>query len=123
MDEKKYFLGLFVDLSKVLDTVNHKILINKLENCVICGKNLLWFKSYLSNRKQNLEYKDDFNEQKTTNLLEIKCGVPQGSFYHQSCLQMIPIYFILTVILKFCLKMQTMNWKKIENGLRLIKFH
>ena len=31
------------------------------------------------------------------------------SFYHQSFLQMIPIYFILTITLKFCLKMQTMN--------------
>ena len=40
---------------------------------------MLWFKSYLSNRKQYLEYKDNFNEQKTTNLLQIKCGVPQGS--------------------------------------------
>ena len=46
----------------------------------MCGKNLLWFKSYLSNRKQYLEYKDNFNEQKSTNLLQIKCGVPQGSF-------------------------------------------
>ena len=36
-------------------------------------------KSYLSNRKQHLEYKDNFNEQKTTNLLQIKCGVPQSS--------------------------------------------
>ena len=78
-DKKKYFLGIFVDLSKAFDTVNHKILIKKLENYGICGKNLLWFKSYLSNRKQYLEYKDNFNEQKTTNLLQIKCGVPQGS--------------------------------------------
>ena len=38
-----------------------------------------WFKSYLSNRKQYIEYKDNFNEQKSTNLLQIKCGVPQGS--------------------------------------------
>ena len=78
-DEKKYFLGIFVDLSKAFDTINHKILIKKLENYGICGKNLLWFKSYPSNRKQYLEYKDNFNEQKTTNLLQIKCGVLQGS--------------------------------------------
>ena len=55
------------------------ILINKLENYGICGKNLLWFKSCSSNRKQCLEYKDNFNEQKTSNLLQIKCEVPQGS--------------------------------------------
>ena len=42
----------FVDLSRAFDTVNHKIFINKLENYGICGKNLLWFKGYLSNRKQ-----------------------------------------------------------------------
>ena len=33
------------------------------------------------------------------------------------------IYFTLTIILKFCLKMQTMNSKKFHNGLRLINFH
>ena len=78
-DEKKYFLGIFVDLSKAFDVVNHKILINKLENYGICGKNLLWFNRYMSNRKQYLEYKDNFNKQKSTNLREIRCGVPQGS--------------------------------------------
>ena len=76
---KKYFLGIFVDLSKAFATINHKILINKLENYGICGKNVLWFKSYLSNRNQYLEYKDNFYEQKSTNVLLIKCWVPQGS--------------------------------------------
>ena len=80
-DEKKYFLGIFVDLSKAFDTVNHKILINKLQNYGICSKNLLWFKSYLSNRKRYLEYKDIFYEQKSTNLLQIKCGVPRFYFW------------------------------------------
>ena len=45
----------------------------------ICSKNLLWFKNYLLNRKQYIEYRDDFNKQKSTNLLQLKCGVRQGS--------------------------------------------
>ena len=88
--KKKYFLGIHVDQSKAFDHVNHKILITKLENYGICGKNLLWLKSYLSNRKQYLEYKYDFNEQKPTNLLQIKCGVPQGSIFS-------PIFFLICV--------------------------
>ena len=38
------------------------------------GKNLSWFKSYLENRKQCLNYSND-----VTNLAQIKCGVRQGS--------------------------------------------
>ena len=76
-DEKKYFLGIFVDLSKAFDTVN-QINYKTMEYAV---KNLLWFKSYLSNRKHYLEYKDIFYEQKSTNLLQIKCGVPRFYFW------------------------------------------
>ena len=38
------------------------------------GENLSWFKSYLENRKQYLNYNNH-----VTNLAQIKCGVPQGS--------------------------------------------
>ena len=43
------FLGILVDLSKAFNIIDHKILITKLEKYGICGKNLLWFKRYLSN--------------------------------------------------------------------------
>ena len=41
-----YILGIFIDLFKAFDTVNHKILISQLEIYGIRVKNLLWFRSY-----------------------------------------------------------------------------
>ncbi|MGE5862423.1 MAG: RNA-directed DNA polymerase, partial [Nitrososphaerales archaeon] len=74
MDNNKFSIGIFVDLSKAFDTINHKILFNKLEYYGIRGIALNWFKSYLQNRKQYVEY----NKTKSSQL-PITCGVPQGS--------------------------------------------
>ena len=73
-ESKQYTLGVFVDHSKGFDTVNHKILISKLENYGIRGKTLLWFISYLTNRTQFIKY-NNLN----TSFQKIVCGVPQGS--------------------------------------------
>ena len=63
-----------MDLSKAFDTLNHDILLKKLEVYGIRGVTLSWFSDYLSNRQQYV----DFNG-KSSNLLSINCGVPQGS--------------------------------------------
>ena len=50
--EKNLFtLGIFIDLSKAFYSVDHKILITKLENNGAKGNNLQWLKSYLENHK------------------------------------------------------------------------
>ena len=74
IDDKEYTMGVFLDLSKAFDTVNHNILLYKLEHFGIRGVVLEWFKNYLSNRKQIVKYKLT-----VSNGLTMKCGVPQGS--------------------------------------------
>ena len=65
----------FIDLSKVFDTVDHEILISKLEFYGIQRKNLKWLKSYISERQQCISYSD---VSKTT-MCSIICSSPQGS--------------------------------------------
>ena len=63
-----------MDLSKAFDTLDHNILLNKLHYYGIKGKELDWFKSYLTNRFQFVEIDGTISD---TNLLTT--GVPQGS--------------------------------------------
>ena len=51
-NENKYTLGVIINLSEVFDTVNHNILLKKLKIYGIENNNLLWFTSYLSQKKQ-----------------------------------------------------------------------
>ena len=74
MDKKLMTCGIFIDLSKAFDTVNHEILLAKLENYGIRGKSLDLLKSYLSDRKQYVHI-----EKSKSQTRSISCGVPQGS--------------------------------------------
>ena len=74
-NENKFTLGVFIDLSKAFDTVNHDILITKLKYYGVKNTNIKWFKSYLSSRKQFIAY----DQAEQTSMTNIICGVPQGS--------------------------------------------
>ena len=72
-NQSKYTLGVFIDLSKAFDTVDHNILIDILNSYGMKNNSLKWFSSYLSNRKQFIQA----GAIKTSSL-DIICGVPQG---------------------------------------------
>ena len=74
IDKGNYTRGIFVDFQKACDTVDHHILLKKLECYGVIVISNKWFASYLSNRKQFVS----INYYKS-NLAYIKCWVPQGA--------------------------------------------
>ena len=67
-------IAVYIDLRKAFDTVNHNILIQKLDLLGINGLNLKWIENYLSNRTQCT-----MANNLTSAKAPITCGVPQGS--------------------------------------------
>lgn len=67
-------LSVFLDLQKAFDTVNHEILLSKLQGYGIREHIFKWMESYLNNRQQYVQ----FNEC-TSKLETVVCGIPQGS--------------------------------------------
>ena len=74
MDRGKVTGLLFVDISKAFDSLNHKVLLGKLEHVGLSGRSLKWFRSYLVDRQQRVLINGESSEPRP-----IALGVPQGS--------------------------------------------
>ena len=80
IEEKLYSCGIFLDLSNAFDTVDHSILLAKLEHYGIRGIANDWLQSYLTNRQQFVSINNS-----DSNTLHITCGVLVLETWHQQC--------------------------------------
>ena len=85
LDQGNCVIGIFIDFSKAFDTVDHKLLLQKMKLYGIQGTANQWFHDYLSNRYQYVTYNGVKSKQEI-----ITCGVPQGSLLG-------PLLFLLYV--------------------------
>ena len=74
VDNKKHCAGVFIDLKKAFDTVNHDLLVKKLFFYGITGTANAWLNNYLTNKNQYVIADDH-----SSGMRLITCGVPQGS--------------------------------------------
>ena len=80
MDQGMLTGAVFIDFRKAFDTVNHDLLLQKLSYMGVLDKELAWFKDYLHDRTQVLDFQGV-----SSDLEPITIGVPQGSIYAIKC--------------------------------------
>ena len=85
MDNRESTAGVFLDLSKVFDTIDHHILLNKLDHYGIRGHSFNWVSSYLANRMQLVQFTSTCSQPEP-----IVCDIPQGSILR-------PLLFIIYI--------------------------
>ena len=92
LDDNQFVCGIFIDLEKAFDTVNHNILCDKLNYYGLRGNVNKLIKSYLTNRTQFVTINGQESETR-----DIICGVPQGS-------SLGPLLFLIYINdIRFCL--------------------
>ena len=90
LNKRVHTIGIFIDLTKAFDVLNHKLLLEKLFYYGIRGSTNLWFRSYLTHRKQFIEICQSDSSSVRVNRyrsfgMEINQGVPQGSVLSHCC--------------------------------------
>ena len=75
LDKKKSTIGVFIDLKKAFDTIDHTLLLEKLRHYGVRGVANDWLSSYLENRLQYVSFGDT-----DSTLRNVICGVPQLGF-------------------------------------------
>ena len=79
-EEKKHTIGVFIDLSKAFDTLNHQKLLCKMDKYGIRGTSLEWFKSYLDRRSMRVKCTSNISGHlEYSTYHELEYGIPQGS--------------------------------------------
>jgi hypothetical protein len=90
MNNNQIVGGIFCDLQKAFDCVNHKILLEKLEFYGVEGKFKTLIESYLTGRYQRVALDNTTDNNNSSKWEVIKCGVPQGSILG-------PLFFLIYI--------------------------
>ena len=131
LDNKLSALGIFLDLRRASNTIDHGILVKSVENMGVWGIALEWVASYIANRKQYVSFLSEHSS-----YTEVVCGMSHKAQYmvhyylcstlmmsvifqtifRLPCLQMAQLYLVHTIILTYCLVRQILNWQNWTIG-------